>query len=154
MTTFESMLIDKGFIKHILNCRTMKYELADKHIMSTMVNLDHRYIHKSDKTLLDKIKQGKSIMDNDFTLDDRKGIVCFGFNEKGKPPTLINPRPKISVKREREINGEKQMVIEDQQSDDSMNLVLSKENPEEIFKALFDDSIVFNYNLTNKTLKN
>ena len=143
MTNFENMLIDRVYIKHILNCKTMKYELANKHVVSTMVNLDHRYIHKTDEVLLKKIEQGKSV-----TLEDRKGVICFGLHEANKPPTLINPRPKISVKRERDFNGKKMVVIEDQRFDDSMNLALSKEKPEQIFKALFDSSIFFNYDLT------
>ena len=143
MKNFENMLIDRGYIKHILNCKTMKYEVANKHVVSTMVNLDHRYIHKTDEVLLKKIEQGKSV-----TLEDRKGVICFGLHEANKPPTLINPRPKISVKRERDFNGKKMVVIEDQRFDDSMNLALSKEKPEQIFKALFDSSIFFNYDLT------
>ena len=153
MTKFENMLINKGYIKHILNCKTMKYEIADKHIISTMVNLDHRYIHKNDTVILKKIKQGKSVMDDDFTWEDRKGVICFGLHEVNKPPTLISPRPKISVKRERDFNDEKMIVIEDERFDDSMNLALSKEKPEQIFKALFDPSIFFNYDLT-QALKN
>ena len=91
MTEFEDMLIDKGYIKHILNCKTMMYEIANKHVISTMVNLDHRYIHKTDEVLLKKIEQGKSVMDDDFTFEDRKDVICFGLHEKGKPPTLIHP---------------------------------------------------------------
>ena len=154
MTAFENMLINKGYIKHILNCKTMKYEPTDKHVISTMVNLDHRYIHKNDEVLLKKIEQGKSVMDNDFTWEDRKGVICFGLHEPNKPPTLINPRPKISVKRERDFNGKKTIVIENENFDDSMNLILSKEKPEQIFKALFDDSIFFEYDLTGISLKN
>lgn len=154
MTNFENLLIDKGYIKHILNCKTMKYEIANKHVMSTMANLDHRYIHKTDEVLLKKIEQGKSVMDDDITWEDRKGVICFGFHEANKPPTLINPRPKISVKRERDFNGEKQIVIENEDFDNSMNLALSKEEPEQIFKALFDSSIFFNYDFTDQVLKN
>lgn len=154
MTAFENMLIDKGYIKHILNCKTMKYEIANKHVISTMVNLDHRYIHETNEVLLKKIEQGKSVMDDDFTWNDRKGVICFGLHEANKPPTLIHPRPKISVKRERDFNGEKQTVIENENFDDSMNLALSKEEPEQIFKALFDSSIFFNYDLTDQAIKN
>jgi hypothetical protein len=154
MTNFENMLIDKGYIKHILNCKTMKYEIANKHVISTMVNLDHRYIHKTDEVLLKKIEQGKSVMDDDFTLDDRKGVICFGLHEANKPPTLISPRPRIRVKRIREYDGEKQIVIENENFDDSMNLILQKEKPEQIFKALFDSSIFFNVDLIDQALKN
>jgi len=154
MTNFENMLIDKGYIKHILNCKTMKYETANNHVISTMVNLDHRYIHKTDEVLLKKTEQGKSVIEDDFTFEDRKGVICFGLNEANKPPTLINPRPKIRVKRERDFNGKKTILMEDERFDDSMNLALSKEEPEQIFKALFDSSIFFNYDLTDQALKN
>jgi len=73
----------------------MKYELAKGHTISTMVNLGHRYIHETDKKLLDKIAAGKSVMEEDFTWDDRKGEICFGLNEAYKPPTLCSPRPRI-----------------------------------------------------------
>lgn len=150
MTNFENMLIDKGYIKHILNCKTMRYEIANKHVISTMVNLDHRYIHETDEVLLKKIEQGKIVKNNEITYDDRKGVICFGLNEANKPATLISPRPIISVKRIREYDGEKQTVIENERFDDSMNLILQKEKPEQIFKALFDRSISFNVDLTDQ----
>jgi hypothetical protein len=148
MTAFESMLIDKGYKKYVLNCKTMKYQPADKHVISTMINIDHRYIHETDDVILGKIEQGKSVMDDDFTWEDRKGVICFGLHESNKPPTLISPRPRIRVTRERYVNGEKEILIEDESFDDSMNLVLSEESPELILKALFDNSILFEYDLT------
>ena len=149
MTKFETMLLDKGYIKHILNCKTMKYERTYKHTLSLMENLDHRYIHKDNKVLLDKIEQGLSVMDEDnFTWEHREGVICFGLNEAYKQPTLISPRPKITVRRERDFDGEKHIVIENQYFDDSMNMVLIKEDPELIFDALFDSNIFFHYDLT------
>lgn len=148
MTIFEKLLINKGYKKFVLNCKTMKFEPTKKHILSTMVNLDHRYIHKTDYNILNKIKEDKSVMDKDFTWEDRLGVICFGLNEKGKPPTLKYPRPKIKVKKEYFINGEKIIEYKDESFDDSMNLVLNKEKPEQIFKALFDNSICFEYHIT------
>ena len=144
MTQFEQMLLDKGYIKYILNCKTMKFEVAKEHTISTMVNIDHRYFHKSDTNILNKIQIGKSVMDNDFTWDDRKGEICFGLHEVGKPPTLISPRPKIEVKR---IKDGKE-IVQDEQFDDSMNLVLKDIAHEEIFKAMYDKSIVIKIDLT------
>ena len=43
MTRFEKFLIEKGYGMYILNCKEMKYQKANRHILSTMVNLDHRY---------------------------------------------------------------------------------------------------------------
>ena len=144
MTQFEQMLLDKGYIKHILNCKTMKFEIAKGHTISTMVNLDHRYFHNTDTNILQKITSGKSVMDEDFTWEDRKGEVCFGLHEAGKPSTLISPRPRIKVKR---IKDGKE-VIENEQWDDSMNVVLKDIPHEEIFKAMYDKSICFEIDRT------
>ena len=139
MTQFEQMLLDKGYIKHILNCKTMKFEIAKGHTVSTMVNLDHRYFHNTDVNLLDKINKGKSVMDEDFTWEDRKGEICFGLHEAGKPSTLISPRPRIRVL--------KNNIILTEQNDDAMNIVLKEIEYEEIFKAMYDKSICFEFDL-------
>lgn len=120
MTKFENLLIDKGYVKNVFNCKTMKYEPVDSHIISTMTNLDHRYIHKNHKV-----------------------IICFGLNERGKPPTLISPRPKIIVKSY--INDK--LVLRDEKLDDCMNLVLLNEDLNLVYDSLFDKSICFNYDL-------
>lgn len=144
MTQFEQMLLDKGYIKHVLNCKTMKFEIAKGHAISTMVNLDHRYFHEKDENILRKIASGKSVMEKDFTWEDRKGEICFGLHESGKPPTLISPRPRIKIKR---IKDGKEL-IEDEQWDDCMNVVLKDIPHEEIFKAMYDKSICFEIDLT------
>lgn len=124
MTRFEQMLLDKGYIKHILNCKTMKFEEAKGHTISTMVNLDHRYVHNTDENIL--------------------RIICFGLHEAGKPPTLISPRPRIEVKR---IKDGKE-IIENELYDDSMNVVLKNIPHEEIYKAMYDKSIIIRIDLT------
>lgn len=55
MTSFEQMLLEKGYIKYILNSKTMKYEQVESHNISSMTNLDHRYFHNSDTNVLQKI---------------------------------------------------------------------------------------------------
>ena len=64
--------MDIGYRKFYLDIKTWTYNETDKHILSTMVNLDHRY-------LLNGVE------------------IIFGLNEYKKPPTLISPRPKILV---------------------------------------------------------
>ena len=68
MTSFEKHLIDKGFKRFTLNTKTFKLEYANGYLLSSMVNLDYRYL---------------------------KGniMIIFGLSEKNKPPTLIYPRP-------------------------------------------------------------
>lgn len=122
----------------------MKFVLATgSHIISTSENLDYRYFHETDFRVLDKIKAGKSIMDEDFTADDRQGEFCFGLNHAGKPPTLIQPRPRIKISRIR--NGKR--VIENEKYDDSMNVVLRNVPCLEIFKACIDKTKIFEITL-------
>jgi hypothetical protein len=143
-TSFETMLISKGYIKHILNCKTMKFELAIGHTVSSMVNLDHRYIHHTNEPLLAAIKAGKSVMDKDFPC--RKEEIVYGLNEMHKPPTLVWPRPIIRCKR---LKDEK-VIIENEQLDDSMNVVLKDIDHEQIYQALFDKTKIFNFDFTNQ----
>ena len=119
MTSFETYLISKGYIKHIYNCKKQRLERTDKHIISTMVNLDHRYIK------------------NDVE-------IIFGLHEYGKPPTLIYPRPKIRVKK---YNSDNEIVIETELHDDSMNLVLQKVDDDILYNSLFN-KVTFEYDLT------
>ena len=144
MTQFEQMLIDKGYIKHIFNGKTMKFEVAKGHNISTMVNLGHIYFHNTDTNVLNKIESGKSIIDNDFTFEDRIGAICFGLHEVGRPPTLINPRPRIEIKRMKE----GKVFIENEQMDSSMHVVLQHIDQEQIFKAMYDHSIILKIDLT------
>lgn len=144
MTKFENYLIENGYIKYIINHKTNKFELAKGHTISAMTNIDHRYFHQSDENVLKKISEGKSILDKDFTWDDRRGEICFGLHEKDKPATLIYPRPKIIVKRKK---GEKE-VIENQTYDDSMNVVLSNISHDDILEAMYNNDIVIEIDLT------
>lgn len=109
MTSFESFLVKKGYVKKVFDFKTMTYKEPKHHIISTMVNLDHRYL-----------KDGKEII--------------FGLNEAGKPPTLIYPRPNIELTR----NGK----IEDNTSDDAMNVVLSKIDHEIIYQSMFNNQVI------------
>lgn len=93
MTGFEKYLIDNGWEKFVMNTNTMELERTDKHIISTMVNLDHRYF-----------KDGNQII--------------FGLSEKGKPCTLIYPRPNRV------------------RNDDEMNRILWDLSPEKVLELL------------------
>ncbi len=82
-------------------------------------------------------------MEKDFTWEDRKGEICFGLNEVHKPATLIYPRPRINIKK---IVEDKEEDI-DELMDDSMNIVLKEIPHEEIFKAMYDKSRLFEFDL-------
>lgn len=147
MTKFEEFLLSRGYLKFGFDVKSMKYFKPKDHIISTMVNLGHSYIHKSDTNLLEKIELGKSVMDNDFTWEDRKNIIEIGLHEKDKPVTLISPRPRIRIKRK---DNKQFEVIEDEKLDDSMNIILSKIEFDKILEAMYDKSICFEINLMEK----
>ena len=131
----------KGYSK-IYNNKTKEYKYTNEIVglgFSTMVNggMDVRFI-KGDKE------------------------IVWGLSEYKKPPTLISPRPNIEVKRFVDINkiiyddnlNEKTIVIKTlvgsdfQYSDNSMNICLKRESHEDIFKAMYDKTIIFKYDLT------
>lgn len=128
MTTFEKYLIDNGYDMHTYDLKNRTFVKAKNHFISTMTNISHSYIHKDDK--------------------EHSKYIVFGLREKGKPPTLIYPRPKIRVKKFIDTDNGKLQVVIDQKNDDPMNICLSKETPETILKAMYDDSIIFKYDLT------
>ena len=149
MTQFEQMLLNKGYIKYILNCKTYIFFFFFWHNISTLVNLTHSYFHRDDKIILQKISNSIPIFVEDntlstITLEDRKGEIIFGLNESKKPPTLIYPRPRIEIKRIKE----GKIITEGEYLDDSMNIVLNCVPHEEIFKAMYDNTIVLKVDLT------
>lgn len=125
MTKFEEFLIEKGYIKLIFNCKTMLYELAKNHTISTMVNLNHIYIHKDDLNLEQL---------NNKECKTKSRMITFGLNEVGKPATLIFPRPKITWFREMNGINTKQCEV----LDDVMNTALLKLPFEMIYEVMFD----------------
>lgn len=116
MTDFEKMIIGLGYEKFIYNCTTHNLEKAKKHFISSLVNLDHRYIHP----------------------EYPENEIVFGLSEAGKPPTLKSPRPKIIGEKEICFNDGSKRIIRSNVShlDDGMNKALQKYKPEEIYKAI------------------
>ena len=162
MTGFEQFLITKGYIKHLgelyknktptENKYVTKYKAVTTYSISSMGNMSYRYIHESDTALLKKIKEGKGFTFNKESEMEFKDTILFGLNEHAMPTTLISPRPKIRVLRERVFSNDRKMnALETEDSDNSMNVVLGKEDHETIFKAMYDHSIVFKYDFLNNT---
>lgn len=143
MIAFENYLIEKGYIKFRFDANDMKYKKADTHIISTMVNLGYCYIHKTDTNLLEKIEQGKSVLDDDFTWEDREKEIVVGLHEANKPVTLITPRPNILIEK---IVDDKTITIT-QYEDDAMNIALQKFSFDEIFEAMYDKEKTLYYKI-------
>ena len=139
MTAFEQYLKDKGYIKFVLNMKTRRFEKSTDHAISTMVNLDHRYIHKDDKEFLEHIENNTPL--TDIPMDVREREIIFGLREADKPATLIYPRPQIQIFKE-----EGQEFI-NQNYDDAMNIVLSKVDFDTIFEAMFNDNKIIKLRL-------
>jgi hypothetical protein len=146
MTKFEEFLVDKGYIMYAFDFKENKFYKPKVHIISTMTNIRHFYIHNSDTDLLKRIEKEEN--PNNFSLKDFEKTIIYGLSEKDKPSTLISPRPRILVKRFRTYNEQQYKVIESEKNDDSMNIVISKINFEDIYKAMYDKSIVFKFDLT------
>ena len=134
MTKFEQFLIGQGYVKFVFNCKTKKFDLAEGHVISTMVNLNHWYFHES-MPIESQIPR---------FIGHEKQAICFGLNEAGKPPTLISPRPRIEVKKL--VNGKQ--IVENELSDDSMNVALSQLPAKEVYRALLDRNIILKFDLT------
>lgn len=76
---FEEYLLNKGYTKMIYNTKTSKLEPCGKYdILSTMGNLDFRYVKEGYKT------------------------ISYGLYEANKPPVWFYPKP-ISLVAEDEL---------------------------------------------------
>lgn len=139
MTDFEKYITDLGYVRCIGSIPTNNY------CYSTLRDIQYTYIKE------------------DYT------PIIFGLNQKGFPPTLIHPRPKIKMKIRSKPTHTKQGhtvyfyggtrkvvfnktlkndIIEiDELSDIAMNRVLEEESPEKIYKALKDNEIIFKYEI-------
>lgn len=80
--------------------------------------------------------------------EDFDNPIIWGLNEHGLPPTLVYPRPKIRVKRIINCCGGSDVMCFDETHDSSMQVCLKNENHLDIFNALRNDNIYFEYNLT------
>jgi hypothetical protein len=138
MTGFEQYLIENGWLKFRLNLKTMRYEKAVGHELSTMTNITHHYFHETDKEVLSKIDRGVAVGNGGISYADRKNEIVFGLHEVGNPPTLIRPRPRLRVRRKR--NSE--IVIEDETLDANMHVALEKINEEIILTAMFTQIVI------------
>lgn len=110
MTSFEQMLLNKGYLKYSNNSTTKKLELDNSDSLSTMGILEYTYMHPA---------------------SGRK--VVFGLSEKGKPPTLIYPRPRIYLFRDGGIITEVR--------DNAVIVALQKFGDEYIYEAMFNKTI-------------
>jgi dynactin complex subunit len=124
MTKFEQFLLNKGYVKHKFNTKTMKIELSNENDISCMGNIDFRYYHVDDV--------------------NKENAIIFGLHEKDKPVTLISPRPRLKVTRI--IDNEK--VIQNEIFDDSMNVAFSMIPNDLILIAMFNKNILLEIDLT------
>jgi hypothetical protein len=135
MSKFESYIQSLGYVAHKEICEGKKG--SRKWVLDPISDIEA----KSFSTMV----SGRFF--NVWVKDNSK--IYFGLNEENKPPTLISPRPNITVIR----NYEGNIRYENKDCDDSMNIVLKEIPCEEIYKALFDKSIEFKFDYSDKIQK-
>ena len=117
MTGLENYLIEQGYTRYHYDHKTMSLVKSEGYLLSTMGNLDYRYV-----------------LDDDF--DNQ---IIFGLNEKGKPATLIYPRPNIRVQKGSQFIGNEE--------DNAMNTVLMNFSHEDILDAIKDADIILSVHI-------
>lgn len=85
--------------------------------------------------------------------------IHYGLHEHHHPPCLIWPRPKVRILRDikcPEYSGipfinkddpDKNFALETEAFDRNIDILFQKESIEDIYNAIFDDSIIFKYDL-------
>ncbi len=116
---FEDYLLSLGYKRFRKVYANNKFEYVD-------------FKHKGFSSMMPGGLDVRYIKDNDFDNE-----IIFGLSEKDKPPTLVYPRPRIKYVTDSNYMNEVR--------DDAMNVCLLNETPEDIFKAMYDDSILFTY---------
>lgn len=141
MTTFEQYLIDKGYVRYKISNHS--YVIPKYHSFSTMGDLSYIYFPKE---VAEKIMPGNIIAEMDR--EEWGKQVSFGLHEKGKPPTLIYPRPRINL---RVIHNDRVFIL-DEQFDDIMNRALDEFTMDEIYAAMLDKEILLRLKSTDDDL--
>ena len=83
----------------------------------------------------------------DVRLIKGDSIFTIGLHEFKKPPTLISPRPKILIQKTIVVDSVEKDIVINEIEDDAMNVVLKEVECEDIFKAIHDESICFEFDL-------
>ncbi len=105
--SFEEYLLNKGYTKMVLNTKTMKLELPSKYtILSTMGNLDFRYVKEGYKTII------------------------YGLYECNKPPVWIEPKPYSLLSKEELLEGLGHF------GNDLLNKIYQKHTNDDIYESL------------------
>ena len=144
MTKLEQYIESKGYIKYAYNSKEKTYYKPKTHVISTAVNLAHYYIHNTETKVLNKIKQDLPINDNDFV---NTKMIIVGLAFAGLPPVLISPLPKVRLKTLVTINEKPYQIILSE-GHSQCTTAMMQEEPKNILKGIYDDSIVFEYDKT------
>ena len=83
----------------------------------------------------------------DVRLIKGDSIFTIGLHEFKKPPTLISPRPRIKVHKTIVVDSVRKDITISESEDDAMNIVLKEVEYEQIFKAIHDKSVCFEFDL-------
>jgi len=88
----------------------------------------------------------------DVRLIKGDSIFVIGLHELKKPPTLISPRPRILIQKTIVVDSVEKDIVINEHDDDAMNFVLKEVECEDIFNAIHDKSICFQFDLRESFL--
>jgi len=88
----------------------------------------------------------------DVRLIKGDSIFIIGLHEHKKPPTLISPRPRIRIQKTIVVDSVEKDIVINEHDDDAMNFVLKEVECEDIFNAIHDKSICFQFDLRESFL--
>jgi len=145
MDKLERYLVDKNYISFVYCCKTSKYKKTEQYQLSSMTNLDHRYIPIND---LD-------INGEDIKIKTFDNMIIYGLHEYKKPPTLIYPRPNINIIFDDEKNlMEVKLRVKTSEiysseiyvrysSDDYINILLQLSNYDDLMESIKNDNLIW-----------
>ena len=132
MTSFESYLVENGFIRYRIDTEANTYKQEERYFLSTLGNLNYRYIHKDNSVMMDLIDRAVDITSDEFRTADRGLEIIFGLETYGCPPHIVSPKP--NVKRNTYTSPMPSDAI-------LMSRLLDEVEYDEILRAMKDPSI-------------
>ena len=137
--TFTELLEEKGYKPYKFVIKGKWTEDVDVYSFFTPIKFEHRYVRSNYNTLLEGGITTYFVKNFDFD-----NPIIFGLYESKKTATLIHPRP-IIKRNNRAVTSSGEVITTTFMTTEAVTHVINHEDPELVFKSLFDKSIEFNY---------
>lgn len=145
MSEFEIYLLSLGYEIFYFDYDSGLYKRPERYELDVDNIFSYSYFHYSEEDIIQAIDNGIHSYHQDFPKSYFSKCIIYGYNDGTNIPTLIYPRPTINVFCF-DTTGKK--IVETAILDRSMNLVLNTKSPKEIYKSIYDKSVVFNFDKT------